>query len=53
MPVIPTERLQGATRNLQSVLRSLGEPEVLTGDPHVSPPRAGRASYRSFLRMTF
>ena len=34
-PVIPTERPKGATRNLQSVLRSQGEPKVPTRDPHV------------------
>ena len=41
-PVIPTERVKGATRNLQFVLRSLVEPEVYTLDPHVA----------SLLRMT-
>ena len=34
--VIPTERLKGATRNLELVPRSIDEPEVPTGDPHVA-----------------
>ena len=33
--VIPTERLKGATRNLQSIQRSQVEPKVPTLDPHV------------------
>ena len=33
--VIPTERLKGETRNLQSVPRSQIKPESQTGDPHV------------------
>ena len=49
-PVIPSERPKGATRNLQLVLRSQVEPESPTVDPHVGPPRAGRANL--LLRMT-
>ena len=48
-PVIPTERTKGATRNLQSILRSQGELEVPTVDPRVASLLDG--SFRILLRI--
>ena len=55
-PVIPTERTKWATRNLEFVCRSKGEPNVPTRDPHVRTfalPQDDRINgLKTPLRMT-